>query len=709
MRASWILALWLLAGCAPAVDQPVLLRECVLHVQLGPQSSAKTPYLVSEHTEFDPDRHPLTRDADGQWSVEVVVPPGRNLYWIEVDGDRLLDRRNPLVQPHDGALASVVNTDACERPQLRYVERTGASTHPTVTLVLARARSGSPLDPDSVRASSQGRPLDFEVAGDHLYIRTQGLSLGKHWIEVTARDDAGAEAEPFTGPIWLEATPFSWADALIYQIVVDRFAGPEDLGPRARARPIGQRMGGTLSGVTRKLEEGYFNQLGISALWLSPLYKNPDGLWVGVEGGPPRYGSYHGYWPIEPRALDERVGSEADLEALVDAAHGRGIRVIVDVVPNHVHEQHIYREQHPEWFPTDGCICGASDCPWWREIQTCWFTPYLPDVDWSAEGALVTTVDDMVWWMERFNLDGLRVDAVPMIPRFVTRHLARSVHERFEQLGTRHYLVGETFTGPEGYDSIRYPLGPDGLDGQFDFPFMWALRNALAWESVDLNALGSAWARSEAAWRGSASVMATMVGNHDVTRFISEAFSGGLPPGDPWTHPAPDLVSAQAHQKLRLAQTMVLTLPGAPVLYYGDEVGQPGARDPDNRRPMRFDGELRPDERETLGYIRRLGRLRACMPALRRGTVGFHETGSEQLSMVRSIDNIEWAWVLLQRKASTDAPYAPTLARPWSGRVIDALTGERFDVTDGVLSNWRIAPYTARVLVPEGHPCLATH
>ena len=88
----------------------------------------------------------------------------------------------------------------------------------------------------------------------------------------------------------------------------------------------------------------------------------------------------------------------------------------------------------------------------------------------------------MAWWIERFNLDGLRVDAVPMIPRFVTRHLAHQVASRFEGLDTRAYLLGETFTGPDGYTDLRNPLGAFGLDGQFDFPLMWTLRSGFAVE-----------------------------------------------------------------------------------------------------------------------------------------------------------------------------------------------------------------------------------
>ncbi|MEZ4471239.1 MAG: alpha-amylase family glycosyl hydrolase [bacterium] len=451
------------------------------------------------------------------------------------------------------------------------------------------------------------------------------------------------------------------------------------------------------------VESGYFETLGVNALWISPLNRGPEGLWTGVEGGSPRYSSYHGYWPIAPREVDPRLGTSADVDALVAAAHARGIRVILDVVLNHVHAEHPYARERPDWL-NPLCACGSAACPWQTHIRTCWFTRYLPDISWETSEALETQVEDAVWWLERFDLDGLRVDAVPMMPRFVTRHLTHEVHRRLEGLRTRQYLVGETYTGTNGIGDIRWSLGPDGLDGQFDFPVMWTLRQVFAWEDAPLWVLADVWQRTAAAWAGSTAVMGVFAGNHDVTRFLSEAAGqvDGAVYDQAWRAPPPIPDDADAYARLRLAQAFVLTVPGAPVLYYGDEFGLPGVGDPDNRRPMRFGGERTPLEQETAQTIGRLGRLRRCLPALRRGTWTLLRAEAERLSYLRDAGDGAPALVVLNRQPASAEVVLPVGAAggPWR----EVLSGREVTAREGQIA-LTLAPRTPAVLVPAAHRC----
>jgi glycosidase len=372
----------------------------------------------------------------------------------------------------------------------------------------------------------------------------------------------------------------------------------------------------------------------------------------------------------------------------------------MDVVLNHVHQYHPYVTQHPDWFDPR-CTCGTAACPWSSHIETCWFTGYLPDVAFDRPESLEAQVDDAMGWVRRFDLDGLRVDAVPMMPRFVTRLLTARAH-RLEGLRTRQYLLGETYTGPEGHDLIRWYLGPQGLDGQFDFPLMWALRAVFAHESAPLWTLDDVFAASREAWAGSTAVMGLMVGNHDVTRFLSEA--AGQYTGDPWNEPPPVPDDPVPYRRLLLAQAFVLTAPGAPILYYGDELGMPGAGDPDNRRPMRFDAERSANERALQAQIERLGRLRRCLPALRRGGFEPLRVTRDQYAYLRDVGDGAPALVVLNRAAQ---PADVRVALPRGlGPLVDALSGApAVPAADGEL-RVRVGARSPAVLIPAANPCL---
>jgi glycosidase len=179
------------------------------------------------------------------------------------------------------------------------------------------------------------------------------------------------------------------------------------------------------------------------------------------------------------------------------------------------------------------------------------------------------------------------------------------------------FLLGETFTGPGEHGPIRRNLGPHGLDGQFDFPLMWALRGFAAWGSLDAAGLAQALDASESAWQGAGATMSPFVGNHDVSRFLSEA--AGDRTDAPWSDPPPQPEDDAPYAALVLAQALALTLPGAPVLWQGDELGLAGATDPDCRRPLPDPAALSEAQAWVLERVRRIGRARRCLDALRRG------------------------------------------------------------------------------------------
>jgi len=297
------------------------------------------------------------------------------------------------------------------------------------------------------------------------------------------------------------------------------------------------------------------------------------------------------------------------------------------------------------------------------------------------------------------------VDAVPMMPRSAVRELVWELNHRFERGGEHLYVVGETFTGSSGWSSIQQSLGPFGLDGQFDFPLMWALRDALAHETRTMAELRDVIAESEAYWGPPGATMAPFAGNHDVTRFLSEAAGDS---GQPWSDPPEAPAEEEPYRRLVLAQAVVLTLPGAPVLYYGDEFGLPGSGDPDNRRPMRFGSDLDEHESWALEQIRVLGRARSCLPALREGDWFDAHADEDVLAYARDAGDGAPALVVVNRSAEAvtrpfTIPGGVTIAD--ASRMVDVLSEMETDVRWGATEYLTVPALTAMVLVPETSDC----
>ncbi len=596
-------------------------RDCRLKAAYDPgDATPEKVFIAGDFNDWQVSQYAMRLADHGAYRIELDLDPGEYLYSIYVDGKSAFDSSNPLTAFDDSDVErSYVYVEDCSAPALR-VDSSGIENGEfSAGLSFLKGSSGATLDSTTVKAFvDNGGALDVSVKADPGLIEISGaIPAGKHFISVSASDDEGRAAETLRFPVWNEDEEFTWEDAQIYQIVVDRFR--RGGGALADDVPISYRYGGDLDGIVEAIEEGYFEKLGVNALWISPMYDNPDDYWTGFDGR--LYESYHGYWPVAARAVEEKFGGEAALDNLVAVAHQHGLRVIVDIVMNHVHLLHPYWRNHKDenWFnhPDGSCVCGAPHCSWADAIDHCWFTEYLPDLQWKNRAVMHQIVDDTFWWLERFNLDGLRLDAIPMMPRLAARHLRRQIRKRLDKGPTHTYLLGETYTGVGGYGQIRWYLGPQGLSGQFDFPLMWTLREVIARGKGSFEDIENIIAEGQAAWNGSGAVMAPIIGNHDVERFITVA--SGDSTSDLWKNPPPQPENPDAYKRQLLALTLMLTQPGAPIIYYGDEFGMPGAGDPDNRRPMRFGEELNVQESELLEKVRILGRACSCNRSLRRG------------------------------------------------------------------------------------------
>ena len=194
-------------------------------------------------------------------------------------------------------------------------------------------------------------------------------------------------------PFWVEEEAFSWQDATLYFAMVDRFADGAEGPADPECLPPGSSsswMGGDWKGIENKIEEGYFTDLGINAIWITSPMNNPEGCFPGTIPNQ-LYTAYHGYFPDSYTAVEERHGSMEDLKSMVQAAQEKGIRVIADLVLNHVYDTHPLYAESPEWF-FPSCLCG-SECDWNAFAVECWFESYLPDLDYGYVTPLESVLD----------------------------------------------------------------------------------------------------------------------------------------------------------------------------------------------------------------------------------------------------------------------------------------------------------------------------
>ncbi|NOY94516.1 MAG: hypothetical protein GXP55_25345 [Deltaproteobacteria bacterium] len=203
------------------------------------------------------------------------------------------------------------------------------------------------------------------------------------------------------------------------------------------------------------------------------------------------------------------------------------------------------------------------------------------------------------------------------------------MRERFETAGTHYFLMGETAMGwdsgagpdeggnVENYGTISRYIGPDALDGQFDFVLYHS--SALSFAS-DTPGRGMShvdfWTRASQSHFPAGAIMTPYLGSHDTSRWLSVASDPGRA-GNKWSNLPAAPTTTEAYDRMVVAFGWLMALPGAPLLYMGDEYGEFGGADPDNRHMLRFGSELSAFEVSQLARVSAMGRARAALPGLR--------------------------------------------------------------------------------------------
>ncbi|OQA98386.1 MAG: Maltogenic alpha-amylase precursor [Bacteroidetes bacterium ADurb.Bin217] len=411
---------------------------------------------------------------------------------------------------------------------------------------------------------------------------------------------------------------------VIYFVLVDRFYN----GNTKNNKPIKDPAihpkqnfhGGDICGITKKIKEGYFTKLGVNTIWVSPLVKNPD---KACEKHGVKSAGYHGYWPVDSGAVDSRFGTSEDLKELVNTAHSHNINIILDYVANHVHQDNPIIIQHPDWCTPLLLPDGSKNIGRWEDQRfTTWFEEFLPTLDYDKPEVVETMTDIAVTWMKKYNLDGFRHDATKHISTVFWRTLTKKLKQEIViPQSKRLYQIGETFGGRE---MLQTYINSGIHDGQFSFNLYYETRSAFLYQDVHFEKLATCLTQ-ELLCFGNHHMLGNISGNHDMPRFISYAGE------DLWMNQNAEHEGWQRHivvknpvgyKKLLMLHAFNCSIPGIPVIYYGDELGMPGGGDPDNRRPMKFFG-LTEHEQKTLCTTQLLVNLRTHNLSLLYGTFRF--------------------------------------------------------------------------------------
>ena len=562
-------------------------------------------------------------EQNGIWSTTISIDEGLYCYKFIVDGEYIFDPANPYRGYCDNIENSIVRVKDSTRPNF-------ASEIIDQQLIVSFLPGTSGAGPNGIPSGLEAAV--WEETSMTWTLDLTGLTDGKHTLDLAITDTNGNVAYDYLVPFWTgPQSDFSWEESLIYMIMTDRYInGNTSNDPLSTGAAAGADwMGGDIEGVTSKIQSGYFAELGVNVLWLTPLNTNAQG--TGIAGdGQHDVAAYHGYWPVEPRQVDPRLGTAEQLKTMVDAAHQSGIRVMMDYVVNHVHQDHTYYQDNPEWF-NQGCLCGSANCDWTEHRLDCQFTTYMPDVNWKVRNASEQFIEDALWWLEEFDFDGARIDAVKHVEDLAITNLATRINERFETVGTDYYLKGETAMGWSGhsladnqlqYDTINQYIGEDSLDGQADFVLYHAVVDNVFTQGIEDYQHLDYWTNRSQDQYVEGATMVPYVGSHDVPRIASRADVGTGDANNQWQE---DGLPGQpgdesAYQAVLQAYGWLLTTPGAPLLYYGDEYGEYGGADPDNRHMYRNMATWSQFEQSLFDNISQIGQLRAESIALKQGS-----------------------------------------------------------------------------------------
>ncbi len=581
--------------------------------------------IAGDVNNWNPTQSNFVNNKD-TWSLTMLLNPGKYHYQLVVDGKWILDPENPVIEDNNiGGQNSVLNIPSPNPKDLPYLY-VKKSFGNKISL-------GFDNCPDNIYVFWENHCLtpDFiniDTNNIKITIPENAKKIKRSHIRVWSSNSFGNSNDLFipldNGEMVTSYSQLNRSDKhtqILYFLMIDRFynGNPENDQPvkDPEILPKANYMGGDLAGITAKIHEGYFSKLGINTIWLSPITQNPIdawGLWLTPRS---KFSGYHGYWPVSLTKVDFRFGTKDELNKLLKIAHDLEMNVLLDYVANHVHKYHPVIKQHPDWSTPLYLPDGTMNLEKWDEHRlTTWFDTFLPTLDLERPEVYETMTDSALFWVTEFDFDGFRHDATKHIPEVFWRKLTQKIKTAIPNKSI--YQIGETYGSRELIGSY---IGSGMMDAQFDFNLYDQAVATFAKSNSDFVNLNSSVLESMNQY-GSLHLMGNMSGNQDKPRFISLA-SGDVRFDEDaklagWTRKI-EVTDTLAYRKLVLMNIFNLTIPGIPTIYYGDEIGMPGANDPDNRRMMKF-GELNKYEEQTLNTVTKWIHMRRELLPLQYGT-----------------------------------------------------------------------------------------
>jgi glycosidase len=663
---------------------------------------AQTPtptsvHLAGDFNDWSAQANPMSALIPGVYVAHLELDQGDYGYKFVLDGATwLIDPVQPRVRADgEGNTNSLlrhgcrVNTDAMVRLAHRFDPQSSALIEQSFLV---------PPGLSEVQLVGTGLAgFEWALENERVLNLSYGVGLDRTATLVLNWSD-GSTRRLTVGPEISSAN--DWRRGTLYFAMIDRFVNGVNTNDQPFedvAAPINYQ-GGDLVGLTQRIQAGGLDDLQTKVLWLTWPMLGPARAMPGerldldprqrgcgldpydesLPRQPANYTGFHGYWPVDLQEVDPRFGTSDELEALVQSAHARGIAVLLDLPANHLHEDHpIARdEQKRSWFNYPAQVCGRQ-VAWDDAPETCWFTEYLPDLNLGNAEARSWLVDQALTIAERFSIDGFRIDAVKHLDRRFLTDLRHAMRARHELAGQPFWTIGETFSGDAA--SVASYVGETGVHAQFDFPTNYQLLETFAQGHLGLGEMDANVRGIKANY--SQELMVNFVGNHDIARFTSlasaqlcGAWDMGSNQALGWHQPPVAPNDAHPYKRLLQALTYAFTIPGQPMIYYGDEFGMPGGGDPDNRRMMRFDEALSDHERWLREQVVRLTAVRQQVDSLRSGTWPSPAVADQQtLAYVRT-GGASDALVIINRGPARSLQLA-LIEEGLHGALVEALSG----------------------------------